>query len=88
MNAFPDDDVDARFLDPEERALVERSLADLLDLERNFAPDDMAPPVDERRIADQLADRLTGLERLEVSQLVWSYRTWHEALRRVARDRA
>lgn len=79
---LPDDKVDDGGSSPEE-AELERPLREVLGYESGFAPDDLAPPVDEGRLRRFLRDEGSPDEMLEVAHLVMTFRAWSEAARRV-----
>lgn len=70
-----------------EDVLESRSLADELGIdETDFAPDELAPPVDESRLQDFVRRTLPPREREELRQLVASFRPWREAWQRLVSE--
>lgn len=67
-----------------EDILASRSLADELGIdESDFAPDELAPPVNEARLRKLVGGSLPPVERDELRQLIASFRTWRDAWRRM-----
>jgi hypothetical protein len=74
-------------LSDDEIAELDRPLLDVLGIEQNFAPDDLAPPVNERRLTAFVRDELAADQRTEVWELINSFQSWFQAWRAlVARD--
>ncbi|MGE5194817.1 MAG: hypothetical protein ACM3U2_20185 [Deltaproteobacteria bacterium] len=73
-------------ISPEEMAELDRPLHEILGIEPNFAPDDLAPPVDEERLLAFVREQLPAEEREEIICLIASFRPWvrgwAEAMRR------
>jgi hypothetical protein len=77
---------------PDDEPLTDADLADLdrplhevLGIELNFAPEHLAPPIDERKLLAFIRQELHGDEREEVIGLVSSFQSWYEALGNVLR---
>lgn len=64
-------------------ANVDRPLSELFGIEPNFAPDDLAPRPDERRLAAFVRGDLPAGERSEIWELVTSFRSWFDAWRAI-----
>ncbi|MBI3864607.1 MAG: hypothetical protein HY290_22220 [Planctomycetia bacterium] len=62
---------------------LDRPLNEVLGIEIHFAPDDLAPPIDERRLIAFAQGQLAADEKEEILDLVSSFRSWHDALREV-----
>jgi hypothetical protein len=67
---------------------LDRPLNEVLGIEVHFAPDDLAPPVDEGRLLAFCRDELPPQEREEVLNLISSFRSWLEAWGKVLRRKA
>jgi hypothetical protein len=70
-----------------DEAFFDRSLEEVLGLELSFAPNDLAPAVDEERLRAFLSHKLSSDAARDVLSLVLRFRTWHEALARAVRQR-
>ncbi len=74
----------------EQLADLDRPLHEVLGIEPNFAPDDLAPPVTAERLLAFVRDELSPDEREEVLTLIASFRPWLRgwavALRRRRQD--
>ena len=68
-----------------------RPLFELLGIDRDYAPDDQAPAIDERRLLAFIRDALSQEERHAVIRLIARFRSWHNAwgelVRRERQDR-
>lgn len=62
---------------------LDRPLNEVLGIEIHFAPEDLAPPIDERRLVAFAQGQLAPEEKEEILDLVSSFRSWHDALREV-----
>jgi len=72
-------------LSDEEKAFFDRPLNEILGVDIQYAADDLAPPVDERRLLAFLRGHLPPLERREVTDMIASFRSWHDALKDLLR---
>lgn len=68
-----------------QRLFQSRSLFDELGIELDFAPDELAPPVDEEQLRRFVRKQLPRDEETEVCQLVAAYRPWFDAWCRLVR---
>ena len=80
-NSDPDDDPPTE----EEMAEFDRPLHEVLGIEMNFAPDYLAPPIDEQRLIAFVRAELFGDDRDEIIDLISSFRSWYDALGDVLR---
>jgi len=68
------------------RSDLDRPLLELLGIKPNFAPDELAPPVDEHRLADFIGNQMPRSEWMEMWELVTSFRSWYDAWRSLLRS--
>lgn len=68
-----------RPLSADERAQLERPLPELLGVEPDYAPEELAPPVDVALLRRFDRRELPAAESQMVAQLIASYRSWHAA---------
>ena len=80
-NSDPDDDP----VTEEEMAELDRSLHEVLGIEMHFAPEHLAPPIDEQRLIAFVRNELSVDDRDEIIDMIASFRSWHEALGDVLR---
>ena len=68
---------------------LDRPLHEILGIELNFVTEELAPPVDERRLRAFIREELATEDRDEIITLIASFRSWYSAwgelLRRGAR---
>lgn len=76
--SLPNEDFDAP-LSPEEQAQLERPLHELLGLKPEYAPEELAPPVDAQLLLRFDHRELSPEDARMVAQLIASYRSWHAA---------
>ncbi len=55
------------------------SLSDALGVDRNYAPDELAPPIDVEKLRAFIARTLAEEEREEILGLIATFFSWHEA---------
>lgn len=72
----------------DEEVLQSDSLAEALGIEIDYAPDDMAPPVDDGLIRAYVRQELDEDRAFEAVQMIASFRTWHTAWGRVVAEEA
>lgn len=72
--------------DADELLESERPLAEILGIELHFAPEDLAPPVDEQRLGAFVRQELTGDDRDEILDLIAGFRSWYDALGKILRE--
>src|ERR1700693_5752009 len=66
---------------PEEEAIdLNRPLYEVLAIDTHWYPEELAPPIDEKRLLAYINDELSGKDREEVIELLVSFRSWHQAL--------
>jgi hypothetical protein len=78
------DDATARNEPPlsdEEIAHLDQPLHKLLEIEPEYASEDLAPPIDWIRLLGFIRNKLPAAERDEIADMIASYRSWHDALR-------
>ncbi|MBS0261815.1 MAG: hypothetical protein JSS02_07645 [Planctomycetes bacterium] len=87
----PPDDPDGENLGDDltdaEAAEFDKSLQSLWNSEENTAPDKYAPPVDHKRLLAFLRRELPADERVEILELLATYRPWRAALEDLMRQR-
>ncbi len=69
-----------------EESLRHGTLAELLGIRVEFAPEELAPPVDFERLQRFVRHELPPDETHEVISLITSFRSWHEACAAVLSD--
>ncbi len=72
--------------DGDDRWMESASLTDALGIEYHFAPDENAPAIDEAKICAYLRRELNEGLASETEQMIATFRSWHEAWRRLAAE--
>jgi hypothetical protein len=86
--AEPSDSVNPKISKETAQFLESDSLAKELGIEIDFAPDELAPPVDRDRLRSFVRKEAAEEIVVEVCHLIGSYRSWYEAWRETLRAEA
>ena len=72
----PDDEP----ISAEELARLDRPLQEVFGIKVHFLPEDLAPPVDEQRLVAFVRHELSDDDRVEILDMISSFRSWNDAL--------
>jgi hypothetical protein len=81
-----DGDRDDDLVPDAELAGLDRPLHEVLGIELRFAPEHLAPPVDEERLKAFIRNELSADDRDETIDMIASFRSWYQALGDVLRQ--
>ena len=63
----------------EENSRRERSLEEVLGIPREYAPEELAPPIQRDKLKAFIARTLVGGEREEILAMIATFQSWHDA---------
>jgi hypothetical protein len=78
----PKENLDEARREPFER-FVDQPFEEVFGFKIKFAPDALAPPVDDERIRRYIRKQLPEIERIQVRNLIADYRSWFTAWRMI-----